>query len=273
MTCPDPSLQLIALEEMTTLIKGGQFFPSSPTIEAAMTPQFMKNSIFVHLTFRWIMTFFTKELSSRLLTKIYQASETIWFGRPANSLRLHAIQKKVIAMSSASLKNSKRELAMIQDYCIGQIKSGFVTPGLIDVFTSLCTKTKDSRQFCEVTESWLAGPIGPGTLTIAESIAQHRQANGVDPSGQMRYFFGLFNCEVLGEKQNRGGGHANVISRYTGAYKRAIELLGHPKLRVFAPILAMFPEDVPVPSEIEAFFDANLEKIQRTFSLEAEHEW
>jgi hypothetical protein len=273
MTSFDPALQLIALEEMTVLIKAGSYFPPSQTIAIAMNPQFMKNSMFVHLVFRWVMSFFVKDLSPKLLTEIYSASETIWFGKPANSVRLHAIQKKVIGMSTASLKQSHRELVMIHDYCMAQVKAGFVTNGLVDTWVSLCSKTKEHQQFCDAMESWMSGSIGPAAIGATETVATHRQGNGGDGIGSMRYFFGLFNCVLAMERQNRKLGHTDLMAQYTGVHRRAFELLDDPKLRVFAPILAMFPEDVPVPSYMETFLQESIDKIQRGYSLEAEHEW
>jgi hypothetical protein len=68
-------------------------------------------------------------------------------------------------------------------------------------------------------------------------------------------------------------GHAAVAAKYCGVYRRALDLLGDPKLRIFAPLFAMFPEDVPVPREIEDFFAAQSERIARVHVVESAHEW
>jgi hypothetical protein len=52
-------------------------------------------------------------------------------------MRLHAIQKKVVTASSATIRQPKKELAMIHDYCLAQVSAGFVTGGLIDMFVAL----------------------------------------------------------------------------------------------------------------------------------------
>jgi hypothetical protein len=89
----------------------------------------------------------------------------------------------------------------------------------------------------------------------------------------MHYFFALFNATVAAERQRRGTGFAEIAAKYAGVYRRALEMLGDPKLRIFAPVLAMFPDDVQVPPQLDAFIEQNRDKIQRAYALEAEHEW
>jgi hypothetical protein len=261
---------------MTSLIKSGAYITQSRIISAIAHPQFMKNSLFVHLVFRWVMAVFARDLSAKMLTEIYTAAETVWFSRPAHSIRLHVIQRKIISASNAGAKQSRRELAMINEYCISQVKAGFVTIGLIEVFVALSIKSKDHQPFFRAVGDWVASLSGAAAIPIAQAIALHHLSYGSDAGAaqlQMRYFYVLFNCIIVRGKQNRALGHAEWTAKYTGVYRRALELLNDPRLRVFAPVLAMFADDVPVPAEVEAFFQQNVDRIERFYTLDSAHEW
>jgi hypothetical protein len=83
----------------------------------------------------------------------------------------------------------------------------------------------------------------------------------------------MFNAVVVAEKKRRKLTHERLSGKYQGVHRRALELLSHPKLRVFAPMLAQFADDVPVPAEIERFFQEAEQNVVRTYTTDACHEW
>jgi hypothetical protein len=90
---------------------------------------------------------------------------------------------------------------------------------------------------------------------------------------QCRYFFALFNAVVAAERKGCTWLRRKLMGRFSGVYRRALELLEDPKLRMFAPVLALFPEDVPVPPELARFFEDSAGRITCVHEREVAHEW
>jgi hypothetical protein len=168
---------------------------------------------------------------------------------------------------------------MIEDYCIAQFQKGFVTSSVLETLSTLCLNFPERTVWFDTVRTWLQNANGPAAIELVELIAIHgvlndragREAARLIPSSP--YFFGLFNAIVAAEKMNRAIMHCEVSEKYTGVFRRALEFLEHPKLRIFSPILAMFPEDVPMPPVFDAFLAENAGKIQRMHQTESAHEW
>jgi hypothetical protein len=128
-------------------------------------------------------------------------------------------------------------------------------------------------------DAYLRSVAGLATIPIAEamSIAKLMESDteddavvGLPPSD---YFFQRFNAVVATEKRDREIRHQRVTALYEGVHRKALELLEDPKFRIFAPVLAMFPEDVPVPPEIDEFLAVQRDQILRVHVVESAHEW
>jgi hypothetical protein len=209
---------------------------------------------------------------------LYAAAER-WFAAPTEHSRLAVLQKRIINLSYPVRLRTRKDVRMIENFCVAQIRRGFVSSGLLDVYATLCGRTHEWRAFFEVLSECVAGREGPAAISVLEQMAL--QALAADPETveaarvvpETPYFFGFFNAVIAVEKKNKAMRHEDLARKMEGVHRRALELLEHPKFRFFAPLYALFEEAVEVPGALEDFLDQNLDRMKATYETESAHEW
>jgi hypothetical protein len=216
----------------------------------------------------------SRRLARKHVKQIFDAVPRL-FADNGSAARLAILFKRLLGF----LEPRGREVRAIHEFCVQTAVAMGPPLAVMDLFTAVCSKNRDSSDFFRVMERCIATVAGYNAAVLAEATAIHafscvedaRDAIAVVPSCSV--FFVLFNAVVASEKKHRRMGHEKLIEKYKGVHRRALEMLSDPKFRVFAPMFALFPEDVEVPAAVEEFLRETAGRVQRIDVVDQCHSW
>jgi hypothetical protein len=209
-------------------------------------------------------------------TELYVRCASEWFALSACSGLLIRIARRLVLAHQA--KHS-HVLKVLEKDLIDQVHRRNASATLVEVFTFLTHRLRYNHQLFEVMHEYLIDQTGYDAVPVIEAVAGFGAQSGFDRNDVTSViptcadFYGTFSAIVIAIKKNRSLKPDALAGKYKGVYRKALDLLGDAKLRVFAPMLAMFPDDAPVPAQILSFFDQIRDKITRTHKPDTEHEW
>jgi hypothetical protein len=272
----DPAIQIIAFEELTKQMQSDlDWVPSNDQFASFCSGRFAYLEPCLAAVYALLLLLTSRKLLPKQIKQVFDASMTKLFPDGGNAPRLAVILKRLLPC----LELRGKEVKAIQMFCVQTAKSQGLPPAVLDLFTSVCDKLRENPLFVETVQSCLETVAGYNQATLAESCATQGFSFVSDTSDviavvpKCSLFFSMFNAVVVSEKKHRQMGHARFAAGFQGVHKRALELLSVPKFRIFAPMLALFPEDIPVPEAIETFFVEHEDKIQRLHVQDQYHEW
>jgi hypothetical protein len=272
---------MLVIDELTKSMKAAadDTTPSDSVVSVLTSSKFVRNGLLMNSLHSWMMSLLTKtSFDHKQIKKLYRVCET-WFRGPVNIQRFTALQKRIIGYSLPAHSRERKELRLIEDFCVEQVQLGHVTAPLMEIFTSVVGKTKQYHRFFDSMNEWIGAGVGPAAVAALEQMALQGVASDSAAGEVSRvvppipYFFGFFSAIVAAERKNRSMKHIETVRRLSGVHRRAIELLEHPRFRFFAPLYALCSEDVTVPVEIEEFLERNQDKMQALYEVESANEW
>jgi predicted anti-sigma-YlaC factor YlaD len=269
----DPAVQLAALDELTRIIKTDNVLPPPDILALIFTHRQSMSAAYLHALFAFASVALALPIPPEIADQALRICIGDWFASPVASNRGCTIIKRTLADATPE------QLALMNAFCLAKVRAGAMTSVITDVFTHVCQKQRNTALLFAETDAYFRSVSGPVTIPIAEALAVtklSRAGEGDDASVVLPpsdYFFQKFNAILAAEKREREMGHAKVTQMYSGVYSKALQLLEDPKFRIFAPVLAMFPDDRPVPPEIDEFLEAQGDRIARVHVVESAHEW
>jgi hypothetical protein len=259
-------MQIIAMDELTKRMQSDpDYVPPSEVVDGLCSPRAVTGP-YLDSAYSALSMVASKPIVKKLVKQIVNVSlNRLFADSPA---RLAIIVKRVLP----SLRG--KQLASIVNYCVRIAESQPLPPAVMDLFTTIADKGRflEALGKCMQVAGYSAAAMAEATAVQAFAWVEDT-SDAVNVVPRCEAFYQLFNAVVVCEKKHRKMGHERLMERYTGVYRRALELLTVPKLRIFAPMFAMFPEDVPVPGVIEEFLRENEEKIVRLHVVDEYHEW
>jgi hypothetical protein len=274
MSSPIPSVQTLAMDETALRMKRNPtFVPPAGCFDSIFNSKFVVTVVSASAFHEAAYMLTDNGLTRWQVNMIFRAC-----GRALLNPPFIAKYISVMRRLASSVKARGKIVPQVRDLCItlGDRRN---PSRVIDCYMYVSGKLKDDIGCLAQLEVWLGSMFGMDAIDVAQDAAMHALTcvesitDAADVVPSCSDFLAVFNAVVAVEKKNRQLVHTRLMEKYHGVHRRALELLNIPKLRIFAPMFALFPEDIPVPEAIEEFFRESEARIQRTHAIDAYHEW